>query len=82
MKEESVAINSHLLVKTCLNRTIPRSRYDLMETRHFAALKMFKLKCMTRLLFIPMMMKMRWTIFLKALAVELIGSSLAKQQTA
>ena len=31
-------------------------------------------------LFIRMLMKMRWTIYLKALAVKLIGSSLVKQQ--
>ena len=34
---------------------------------------------MTKPLLIPMMMKMRWTIYLKALAVKLIGSSLVKQ---
>ena len=31
-------------------------------------------------LLIQMMMKMRWTIYLKALAVKLIGSSFVKQQ--
>ena len=38
------------------------------------------LKSITRLLLIPVMMKMRWTIYLKALAVRLIDSSLVKQQ--
>ena len=36
---------------------------------------------MTQLLLIPVMMKMRWTIQVKALAVRLIGSSLVKQIT-
>ena len=36
---------------------------------------------MTQPLLIPVMMKMRWTIDLKALAVKLIGGSLVKQQT-
>ena len=35
---------------------------------------------MTQLLLIPVMAKMRWTIYLKALAVKLTGSSLVKQQ--
>ena len=35
---------------------------------------------MSQLLLIPVMIKMRWTIYLKALAVKLIGSSLAEQQ--
>ena len=35
---------------------------------------------MTQLLLIPVMMKMRQTSYLKALAVKLIGSFLAEQQ--
>ena len=38
------------------------------------------LKYMTQPLLILVMMKMRWTIDLKALAVKLIGSLLVKQQ--
>ena len=38
------------------------------------------LKFVTQLLLIPVMMKMRWTIYLKALTVKLIGNSLVKQQ--
>ena len=35
---------------------------------------------MTDPLLLPVMIKMRWTIHLKALAVKLIGSSFMKQQ--
>ena len=35
---------------------------------------------MAQLLLIPMMMKMRWTIYLKTLAVKLIGGSLPERQ--
>ena len=38
------------------------------------------LKYLTQLLLVPMMMKLRWNIYLKALAVKLIGSSLVKKQ--
>ena len=38
------------------------------------------LKSITRLLLIPVMMKMRWTNYLKALSVRLIDSSMVKQQ--
>ena len=36
------------------------------------------LKSITRLLLIPVMMKMRWTNYLKALSVRLIDSSMVK----
>ena len=35
---------------------------------------------MNQLLLIPVMMKMRWAIYPKALVLKLIGSSLVKQQ--
>ena len=45
----------------------------------FIILQQRYLKYMTQLLLIPVMMKMRWTTDLKALALKLIGS-LVKQQ--
>ena len=36
---------------------------------------------MTQPFWVPVIMKMRLTIYLKSLAVNLIGSSLVKQQT-
>ena len=44
----------------------------------FAMLRLRCLKYMTQTLLFPVMMKM--TIYLKALAVKIIGSSLVKQQ--
>ena len=38
------------------------------------------LKHVFQWMLIPMMMKMRWAIYVKALAVKLIGSSLVKQR--
>ena len=40
------------------------------------------LKSKTKVLLIPVMIKMRWTNHLKALAEKLVGNSLVKQQIA